>query len=417
MLAAKGDRPAVIWNLLPTLALLLIPVPAPADVPTESTGRVLELPREPGPHWVWIADVLLRRTALLDADDGALLGMVSAGNGIIAPNFPSDHRELYMPGTFYARATRGERTDVVTVYDAASLLPIDEVVIPPKRAEHLSGVAASALSDDDRFLAVFNLNPASSLSIVDVQARRFVGEISTPGCALVYPAGPRRFAMLCGDGSLLTLTLDDAGTEAGRERSQPFFDPNLDPVTEKAARAGDAWLFVSFEGWVHPVDVGGPTPRFEERWSLVDEADRARRWRVGGMQHLAVHQASDRLYALMHQGGPDTHKDPGTEVWVYDLDRRERVRRIPVRNPSGVFLLQLLELQRDGVAARTVDWLLQRLLPHAGADRIQVTQDEQPVLLTSSAFPATLSVYDAETGEFLRDLREVGFAGSMLQAP
>lgn len=417
MLAAKGDHPAVTWKLLPTLALLLIPVPAAADVPTEAPGRVLSLPREPGPHWVWIGDLMLRRTALFDADDGSFLGMISAGLGIIAPNFPTHHRELYLPGTFYARATRGERTDVVTIYDAVSLLPLDEVVIPPKRAEHLSGVAASALSDDDRFLAVFNLNPASSLSIVDVRARRFVDEISTPGCALVYPAGPRRFAMLCGDGTLLTLSLDDAGREVDRARSEPFFDPNRDPVTEKAVRAGDAWLFVSFEGWVHTVELGGATPRFGEPWSLVDEADRERSWRVGGMQHLALHQARDRLYALMHQGGPDTHKAPGTEVWVYDLGRRERVRRIPVRNPSGVFLLQLLELQRDGFAGRTVDWLLQHLLPHAGADRIQVTQDEQPLLLTSSSFPATLSVYDAETGAFLRDLTDVGLAGSVLQTP
>ena len=40
------------------------------------------------------------------------------------------------------------------------------------------------------------------------------------------------------------------------------------------------------------------------------------------MQHLAVHQKSGRLYSLMHQGGPDTHKEPGTELWIYDLARR-----------------------------------------------------------------------------------------------
>ena len=56
-------------------------------------------------------------------------------------------------------------------------------------------------------------------------------------------------------------------------------------------RAGDEWLFVSFEGKVHPVDVSGPEIRFGEPWSLLDDADRAESWRIGGLQHLAVHEA------------------------------------------------------------------------------------------------------------------------------
>ncbi|MFN8644584.1 MAG: hypothetical protein U0802_24075 [Candidatus Binatia bacterium] len=31
------------------------------------------------------------------------------------------------------------------------------------------------------------------------------------------------------------MTLDDQGHEAGRYRSPPFFDPRLDPVTDKAS--------------------------------------------------------------------------------------------------------------------------------------------------------------------------------------
>ena len=64
------------------------------------------------------------------------------------------------------------------------------------------------------------------------------------------------------------------------------------------------------------------------RWSLLDAADRKASWRPGGMQHLSVHAASGRLYSLMHVGGECSHKDPGTEVWVYDLASRKR--RVPV---------------------------------------------------------------------------------------
>jgi methylamine dehydrogenase heavy chain len=147
----------------------------------------------------------------------------------------------------------------------------------------------------------------ASLSLVDVQERRFVSEVSTPGCSLVFAAGPRRFFMLCANGAALTVTLDDAG-QATVARTEPFFDPQKDPLTEKAVRRGNEWLFVSFDGMVQPVDVSGTELRMGERWSLVDDADRTAGWRIGGGQHLAVHGASGRLFALVHQGGPDTHK-------------------------------------------------------------------------------------------------------------
>jgi methylamine dehydrogenase heavy chain len=395
-------------------ALLALLLSAPGTrARAEVVGQVLELPAKPGEHWIWVADLLLRRTALVDAADGRFLGMLSAGIGTISPSFSREHGEIYLPETHYSRGTRGERSDVVTVYDTRTLAPKAEIVIPPKRGDHASGVATSALSDDDRFLGVFNLTPATSLTIVDLRARRFTSEISTPGCALVYPAGPRRFIMLCGDGALLSVTVDEAGLELAKQRSEPFFDAWNDPVTEKAVRWGDRWLFVSFDGVVHPVDISGEAPRFEEGWSLTDEADRADNWRVGGAQHLAAHSGSNRLYALMHQGGADTHKDPGSEVWVYDLERRERVARIGVRNPVAGFLGQTLGVEAGGF----IDWLLQSLLPNPGVDRIQVTQGESPVLVTLAAFPMSVSVHDGATGEFLRDLPDVGFAGSGLAVP
>ena len=382
----------------------------------DAVGRSLTLPDRPGPHWFWLSDVGLHRTALFDGDSGALLGTISSGTAgvgfVISPLFSPDHREIYLAETYFSRGVRGERTDVVTIYDARTLAPEAEIPIPPKRAEYFPGNAANALTDDGRFLVVFNLTPMASASIVDVRARRFVTEVQTPGCSLVYAAGPRRVFMLCANGAALTVTLDDDG-QPTVARTEPFFDPQKDPLTEKAVRRGDEWLFVSFDGMIQPVDVSGPTLRMGERWPLLDDADRQASWRVGGGQHLAVHGPSGRLYVLVHQGGPDSHKEAGHEIWVYDLASRRRVLRIPVVNPVASFLAQ-----QGGVARGTFRrWLLDHALPNTGVDGIAVTQDEHPVLLAAGTIPPTVTVHDATTGAVVREVPEVGLALSLLGTP
>ena len=403
------------------LALLGASAMAEPSSEPEPIGAVRALPAQPGPHWFWLTDLILHRTALFDADSGDMLGSISAGTAgvgfIVSPLFSPDRKEIYVAESYYSRGVRGDRTDVVTVYDGRTLQPLHEIPIPPKRAEYFPGNAPNALSDDGRFLAVFNLTPMTSLSIVDVRARRFVTEVQTPGCSLVYAAGPRRFLMLCANGAALTVTLDDEGREQAVERSAAFFDPNNDPVTEKAVRRGDEWLFVSFEGQIHPVDVSGAQLRFGERWSLVDDADREGSWRVGGGQHLAVHAASGRLYALMHQGEKDTHKNPGTEVWVYDLADRRRVQRITVLNPLLSFVGQQMGLEKQGRTGRATAWLLERMLPNPGVERIAVTQDDRPVLVTGSALPPTVTVHDAMTGAVVREISEPGIAGTLFYTP
>jgi methylamine dehydrogenase heavy chain len=400
------------------LALLAGPL-ARAELPVETIGRVESLPRPASPHWIWVADGFMQRTALVDLDGRGFLGQLNSGWGVPLALLPRRRAEVYLPETYYSRATRGERTDVVTVYDAFSLAPVAEVVVPPRRAHNPLPTGNSALSDDDRFLALFNLTPATSLSIVDLEARRFTAEIATPGCSLVYGAGPRRFAMLCADGSLLAVTLDEEGREAARWRSAPFFDPEADPVTEKAVRHRDQWIFVSFEGVAHPVDVSGPEPRFPEPWSLLDARDREESWRIGGAQHLAVHGPTGRFYSLVHQGGVDTHKDPGSELWVYDLARRARVQRIELKNPGFTFMGLPLEFGRDWIwpLSGLYDFLLDHVIPNPGISQVHVTQDERPLLVTGSFFTGSLAVYDALSGEFLRRVPSGNATVQGIQAP
>ena len=151
----------------------------------------------------------------------------------------------------------------------------------------------AALSDDDRFVAIFNWTTGQSLSIVDVEHRQLTADIATPGCSLVYAAGPRRFVSLCGDGAVLSITLDDDGHEAGRTRSEPFFDPQADPVTEKAVRYGNQWLFVSFEGKVHPVDVSGPNRDFDDepRVAISASGEAVAVWDYYNGSHYVVQAA------------------------------------------------------------------------------------------------------------------------------
>src|SRR5262245_12001936 len=158
---------------------------AGAAAQPEAVGKVATLPEQPGPHWFWLTDIILHRTALFDGDSGGLLGSITSGSpGVgfaILPLFSPDRREIYLAESYFSRGVRGERTDVVTVYDARTLQPLYEIAIPPSRAEYYPGNASSALSDDGRFMAVFNLTPMTSLSIVDVRARRLVTEVQTPG--------------------------------------------------------------------------------------------------------------------------------------------------------------------------------------------------------------------------------------------
>lgn len=405
-------------KLVAVLLLGICCAHARADVTPEAVGRVERLTQPFHAHWVGVADLVLERMAFIDLDDGRFLGIINGGYGTVAPLFPSHRPEIYVPATYYARRSHGDRTDVLEIYDAPTLSPLGEVVIPPRRATNAVALGHATLSDDERFAAIFNWTTGTSLSIVDVQQRTFTAEILTPGCSLVYAAGPRRFFTLCGDGSVFAVTIDDEGHEVSRARSEPFFDPRADPVTEKAARYRDQWLFVSFEGKVHPVDVSAAEIRFGEGWDLLSEADRAASWRIGGLQHLAVHQRSGRLYSLMHRGGPDTHKDPGEEVWIYDLAARRRVQRVKLLHPGMTVYGFPIEFGQNWVRPfnHLWDWMLNTFAP-AMISSIEVTQDDAPLLVTASQFTGSLGVYDATNGRFVRRVAPTGWTSDVLVAP
>ena len=115
-------------------------------------------------------------------------------------------------------------------------------------------------------------------------------------------------------------------------------------------------------------------------WSLTGRDESG--WRPGGLQTAAYHAGSGRLYVLMHQGGPGTHKDPGTELWVYDVAKRRRVARIALETP---------------------------------ATSVAVSGDDKPLLYLVALGETALRVLDADTGKPLRRIDGFGPTMTVIQ--
>jgi methylamine dehydrogenase heavy chain len=362
---------------------------AAADLAPDTSSTRTVLPAKASPHWVWVSDMSFMRLTdgrayLVDGDRGAMLGMLSTGFNFNSVLLPRDGTVIYAPETYFSRGIRGTRTDVVTLYDPEHLAPIGEIEIPAKRASAIPMANQAALTDDDRFLLIYNYTPAQSTTVVDLKTRKFAAELDTAGCAMTFPTGPRSFFAICADATLLTVTIDDSGQLASAAHSKPLFDRDQDPITEKGVRVGDTWYFTSFESYIHPIKSDRKGATVGKRWSLVSDEERKAGWRVGGLQQLAVHLATRRLYSIMHQGPRSTHKDPGVDVWVYDLATGKRVREIKLKNP---------------------------------ASSIQVSQDDKPLLYGAFLASPVLDIYDAETGDHLRSVGDLAQTATVLVTP
>jgi methylamine dehydrogenase heavy chain len=411
-------------HFLPAVFLLLAAL-AKADLPVEELGQVESLPEPFSNTWFWASDPVLERVALVDFSLNRVLGGIDGGWGITVPLFPRNSLEFYVPETHYSRGSRGERTDLITIYQSKTLKPTAEVIIPAKRAQNSLPNANATLTDDEQFLAVFNMTPAQSISIVDVKNRRFVEEIPTPGCSLVYAAGERRIMMICGDGALLFISLKEDGSLQDKQRTEAFFDPQKDPLTEKGIRAAQTWYFVSFEGYLYSINVGedldSPSTMFSKPWSLIAEEERKENWRIGGRQFFAIHHASQEAYVLLHMGEVDTHKTGGTHLWKFDLATQTKISEHKLLSPGFTFSGVPTEFGTDWV------WPFSELYnvlsgfsfqePHARPDAIVITQDEEPTLILGGQFSGMVAIYAASDMTFKHRVTTGNYSNLALQLP
>jgi methylamine dehydrogenase heavy chain len=302
---------------------------------------------------------------VVDGDKQEIVGMMSAG---YCPNFAvaPDHSQLFTFDTYWSKGTRGTRTDLVTFFDSQTLDIQAEVELPKGRFLVVPKKQNAEITPDGRYLLSYNLAPSTSVSVVDVKEKKYVGDVEIPGCGLIFPTAGNRFSTVCSDGTLVTAEFD-ASLKTTLSREGPFFDAQENPVFEHAAldkKKGHVH-FLTYEGEVITADLSKDKAQIMPQWSLLTDADKAEGWRPGGWQVINIHRPSGRLFVLMHQGPRWTHKQPGEEVWVFDLATKKRVDRIHLKE-------------------------------HAIA--IALSQDDEPYLFTQTEKPS-LVTYNVKDGK------------------
>ena len=343
--------------------------------------------RRDAPHRFFISGWDTLSVNIFDADSGKLEGMIPSGyipNLAIAP----DSSQFYVAETYWTHGNRGDRHDMVSVYDAKTLNLVKEIMLPSRAL--VSKVQNFDLNVSGSRAYVYVMQPASSVVWVDLKKQAVGGTVEVPGCSLVFPWGEQGFASLCGDGSLALVNVPESGA-AKVTHTKPFFDANQDPIFENSLvdRATGKAIFISYTGLVYQTTLA-PSTVIDKPWSIQKSAGYAAAgtgvqelaWRPGGRQLAALHKASGKLFVLMHPGNYWTHKQGGTEVWVLDTRSHALLARFPLR-----------AVPTSGLGDDKVPFYA----------NIGVSQDDKPLLYLLNPEGNDL-VLDANTGEQQRKI-------------
>ena len=370
----KATGCAVCASLLAGFSTYVSGAEFPNPLPPETIPKVETLPAKYPTGWAFLnyaGDRIELRN--VGSDSREVKGQLQAHDS--GTLLVSDQRpELYVADTVWSRGTRGTRTDFITIYDKQTFNVVDEIVLPgTKRALITAMEGLTTFTDDQKIELVFNFTPASSVTVVDLVNRKVLGEVEIPGCSLVYPSGKRGFSTLCQSGTLLSIRLDEKGGVAGRAESKAFNPLDTDPLFTASALLGGIRYFPSLHGRIQPIDMRTEDVKILPDWPLIPATEQGANWRPSGWHILA---SDDKLlYVLMqpeaHEG---THKDPGTEVWVYNVTSKARVKRLRLVRPGS---------------------------------SISLTHSADPLLLVQAG--ERLDVYQASDGSLVRSLDLPGF--------
>lgn len=370
-------------NVLVAILLFSVYWTARADLPAETLGKVETLPVPYPAHWFWAHDLAFDhmmdgKYILLNPDGATLRDQVKGMfNAAFVGQFAESatRPEVYVSETYYSRVNRGQRTDVVTVYDKTTLRPVAEITLPGgKRSGNLPNKYMLSLIHDEKLLLVYNFTPATTVTVIDIVKRKVLNEVALPTCALMYPMGTSGFSSLCNNATMISFVLNDAGQVAARHVTEPFFDIDEDALFEKPVIIDGIGYFPTFKGNVREIDLRGDAAKPGETWSLVSDSERAQNWRPGGVQ-LTGADSAGRMYVIMHPDGKEgSHKDGGPEVWVLDVKKRQRVQRV--------------ELKHWGLS-------------------VELTRDAEPLLLVVNG-EMNIDVYKAAAGEYVRTISGFG---------
>lgn len=385
-LAASVSITAIVEA--PALAAPAAPAAYPNALPEEQIPVVNTLPAQWPSSWVLVHDfhfssIVDGRVMLVDtaSPERPVRGIVRAAqfaNMLVSPR----RGEVLTSETFYSRLTRGERTDVVSLWDMATLQPKGEIVMPGgKRQQSVTYPQVFQFTNAEKWALVANFTPAQSVSVLDLDARKVIAEIDLPGCAQLYPTGARGFSSFCADGSLISVKLGPDGQAVSSKVVENIHDIDNQPLFGTPAWQGQTAWFVSYHGRIQGFDFSGDVGKaIPGAFDLGTAEGAAPEWRPGGWQVIATDSAG-KLYVLMSPNGREgSHKDGGTEVWVADPAKKARVARIALR----------------GIASA-----------------IGLTKEAKPQLIVARA-DGVIDVHDAATGAFVRSLGTAGGANPIL---
>ena len=399
MLHGARSRVGPLLGATAIIALVALSSPALAqksqgtDIPTNLTDQATVQPEEetgvlvakaPDARRVYVADQdnfnVINRIYAIDGGEGKLIGMLDAGK-LAGVNLAPDGSSIYVSSTLYSRVSRGERNDLIEVWDPRTLATTAEIDIPEERFLVQPMDSMTQVTPDGRHLLYYRFSPAPGVGIVDLQQNKHVATVDIPDCYYVLPTGKNRFYMHCRQGSLLQVTFTDDG-KAETKEGKPFHpeDKHLFDQPAFSPQNGKAF-FISYEGTVYPVDLSGDEPSFGKSWEMFSQEERGQKWRPGGWQVSAYHRPSNQLFVLVRQGGDSTHHNPSKEVWVYNAADGKRVKRITLNGP---------------------------------ANSISVSQDQEPLLFALDAHHASLGIYDVASGKHRNTIDQLGHAPHML---
>lgn len=312
--------------------------PVEVSIPEAEENDVATLPPI-APHWAFITNWLRGGIRIVDGDSGKVLGMVHS-----APfsDFAIDPGGafFYVAETMWSRGNRGTREDLLTIYDVHSLKILSEIPLTGRllignRPLNLS------ISPDGKYGFVYNLDPSTSVQVVDLVKRRLASSVEVPGCGLAIAGTGVSTASLCSDGSMATIAYNSrsSGTPS---RSPVFFSAESDPIFDNSfvdRRSGKA-IFLTYSGLIREVAVSA-APVIGEPWSIQQAAGMpvattdalVVNWLPGGREPIAFNRTTGKAYILMHMGEYWSQKASGTELWEIDVARRKILRRKRLPKP------------------------------------------------------------------------------------
>jgi len=358
------------------------PRPDLPPLPIEETGNVEVLPNDFPQSWMFVDEASFMsmfggKMILLDVAEPKAAKRIKGtadknllGNFIQAKTRP----EFYIMESFHARGARGPKTDVLTIYNKTTMAPFKELIWQDTRLTALPRRHAMALSSDEKFLYVSNFSPAASFTVVNLDTKEIVETIGTPGCVLTFSTGKRSVTSICSNGGLLTSVVDEQGHKKSQHRIVPFFDTDTTPIFERPAIIDGVAYFPSFTGELHAVDLNGEVAKYIGQWDLLSKSERAANWRPSG---LALNDSDEQglFYVIMQPDGYDgSQTHGGTQVWVYDIKEKQRIKIVEIAK---------------------------------GAASVALTRGENPMMVITNG-EMNLDIYNPRTGALIQNISGFG---------